>query len=50
MFERYRHLSHSLLKYATRGLLIRDFLAKVSEKVMEASGADATGVANGDLE
>ncbi len=42
MFERFRRLSHELLKYATRGLLRKDFLPKVSEKIMTFSGADAT--------
>ena len=42
MFERFRRLSHELLKYATRGLLRKDFLPKVSEKIMVFSGADAT--------
>ncbi len=42
MFERFRQLSHELLKYATRGLLRKDFLPKVSEKIMTFSGADAT--------
>ena len=42
MFERFRRLSHELLKYATRGLLRKDFLPKVSEKIMDFSGADAT--------
>jgi signal transduction histidine kinase len=42
MFERYRHLSHALLKYAMQGLLSKDFLLKVSEKIMDSSGADAT--------
>ena len=41
MFERFRRLSHELLKYATRGLLRKDFLPKVSEKIMAFSGADA---------
>jgi signal transduction histidine kinase len=41
MFERFRRLSHELLKYATRGLLRKDFLPKVSEKIIEFSGADA---------
>jgi signal transduction histidine kinase len=41
MFERYRRLSHELLKYATRGLLRKDFLPKVAEKIIDFSGADA---------
>jgi signal transduction histidine kinase len=39
--ERFRRLSHELLIYATRGLLRKDFLPKVSEKIMESSGSDA---------
>jgi signal transduction histidine kinase len=42
MFERYRRLSHELLKYSSLGLLRKDFLPKVSEKILAFSGADAT--------
>ncbi len=41
MFERFRSLSHELLSYATKGLLSKDFLPVVSEKIMAFSGADA---------
>jgi signal transduction histidine kinase len=39
--ERFRRLSHLLLTCATQGLLRKDFLPKVSERIMESSGADA---------
>ncbi len=40
--ERFRRLSYALLKFANQGLLRRDFLPKVLEKIIEFSGADAT--------
>lgn len=40
-FERFRRLSHELLTYAAKGLLRKDFLPMVSERIMESSGADA---------
>ena len=39
--ERFRHLAYELLKSATRGLLRKDFLPQVSERIMDFSGADA---------
>jgi signal transduction histidine kinase len=39
--ERFRQLTYELLTYSTRGLLRRDFLPKVSEKIKEHSGCDA---------
>jgi signal transduction histidine kinase len=41
-FERFRYLSHELLTNAAKGLLRKDFLPMVSERIMEFSGADAT--------
>ncbi len=40
--ERFRHLAQELLKYSTQGLLRKDFLPKVSARIMEFSGSDAT--------
>jgi len=42
MFERFRHLSHELLGYATQGLLSNEFLPKVSQEIMEFCGVNAT--------
>jgi len=39
--DRFRDLSHELLRYANLGLLRTDFLPKVSEKILDFSGADA---------
>jgi signal transduction histidine kinase len=38
--ERYHRLSHELLEYSNRGLLRKDFLPMVAEKLLEFSGAD----------
>jgi signal transduction histidine kinase len=40
--ERFRHLCYELLQYSTKGLLRKDFLPKVSERIKEHSGCDAT--------
>lgn len=40
--NRFRRLSHELLKYSAQGLLRKDFLPKVSGRIMEFSGCDAT--------
>jgi signal transduction histidine kinase len=39
--ERFRHLCYELLQYSAKGLLRKDFLPKVSEKIKEHSGCDA---------
>jgi len=39
--ERFRQLTYELLAYSTRGLLRRDFLPEVSERIKEHSGCDA---------
>lgn len=39
--DRFRDLSHELLRYANLGLLRTDFLPKVSEKILDFSRADA---------
>ena len=39
--ERFRQLTYELLAYSTRGLLRRDFLPKVSDRIKEHSGCDA---------
>jgi signal transduction histidine kinase len=40
--DRYRDLCYELLQYSTKGLLRKDFLPKVSERIREHSGCDAT--------
>lgn len=40
-FERFRHLCYELLQFSTKGLLRKDFLPKVSEKIKEHAGCDA---------
>jgi two-component system NtrC family sensor kinase len=42
--EQFRHLCYELLKYSTQGLLRKDFLPKVSEKIRQHSGCDATEI------
>jgi two-component system NtrC family sensor kinase len=38
--ERFRQLCYELLQFSTKGLLRKDFLSRVSEKVKESSGCD----------
>jgi signal transduction histidine kinase len=40
--ERFRRLGYELLQHSTKGLLRKDFLPKVSERIMGHSGCDAT--------
>ncbi|MEJ2720362.1 MAG: ATP-binding protein, partial [bacterium] len=42
--EAFRHLCYELLKYSTQGLLRKDFLPKVAEKIKDHSGSDATEI------
>lgn len=42
--ERFRHLSYDLLKYSTEGLLRKDFLPKVAERIREHAGCDAVEI------
>ncbi|MBI4721361.1 MAG: hypothetical protein HY770_09120 [Chitinivibrionia bacterium] len=43
-FERFRNLSYELLMYSTRGLLRKDFLPAVAEKIREHADCDAVEV------
>ncbi len=40
----FRDLSYELLRYSTQGLLRKDFLPKVTEKIMDHSGSDAVEI------
>lgn len=40
--ERFRDLCYELLKYSSQGLLRKDFLPEVSQRIMVHSGCDAT--------
>jgi signal transduction histidine kinase len=42
--EQFRHLSYDLLKYSTQGLLRKDFLPRVTERIRSHSGCDAAEI------
>jgi signal transduction histidine kinase len=43
-FEQFRRISYDILKYSTEGLLRKDFLPKVTEKIRVYSGCDAAEI------